>query len=43
MNTIIDQIDEDALLNTLERNIDAADTYANSEVGEQRDKAHRYY
>lgn len=43
MNTIIDQIDEDALLNTLERNIDAADTYANSEVGDQRDKAHRYY
>lgn len=43
MNTIIEQIDEDALLSTLERNIDAADTYANSEVGDQRDKAHRYY
>ena len=40
MNTIIDQ---DELLTTLERNIDAADTYANSEVGEQRDKGHRYY
>lgn len=36
-------IDEKELLNTLERNIDAADTYANSEVGAQRDKAHRYY
>jgi hypothetical protein len=36
-------IDEQELLNTLERNIDAADTYANSEVGQQRDKAHRYY
>ena len=40
MNTIID---EQELLSTLERNIDAADTYANSEVGEQRDTAHRYY
>ena len=40
MNTIID---ESELLSTLERNIDAADTYANSEVGEQRDTAHRYY
>lgn len=36
-------IDEQELLSTLERNIDAADTYANSEVGEQRDKGHRYY
>jgi len=36
-------IDEQELLSTLERNIDAADTYANSEVGDQRDKAHRYY
>ena len=40
MNTIID---ESELLSTLERNIDAADTYANSEVGEQRDTAHRFY
>lgn len=36
-------IDQNELLNTLERNIDAADTYANSEVGDQRDRAHRYY
>ena len=36
-------IDEQELLSTLERNIDAADTYANSEVGDQRDKGHRYY
>lgn len=40
MNTTID---EQELLSTLERNIDAADTYANSEVGDQRDKGHRYY
>ena len=40
MNTIID---ESELLSTLERNIDAADTYANSEVGVQRDTAHKYY
>lgn len=40
MNMIID---EDELIAVLERNIDAADTYANSEVGEQRDKGHRYY
>lgn len=43
MITITEQIDEQSLLETLERNIDAADTYANSEVGEQRDRAHRYY
>lgn len=36
-------IDQNELLSTLERNIDAADTYANSEVGDQRDRAHRYY
>ena len=35
--------DENEILSTLERNIDAADTYANSEVGDQRDRAHRYY
>ena len=35
--------DEKQLLSTLERNIEASDTYANSEVGEQRDRAHRYY
>jgi hypothetical protein len=40
MNTIID---EQELLSVLERNIDSADTYANSEVGAQRDKAHKYY
>ena len=40
MNTIID---EDELLTVLERNIDASDTYTNSEVGEQRDKGHKYY
>ena len=35
--------DEKQLLSTLERTIEASDTYANSEVGEQRDRAHRYY
>lgn len=40
---MITTIDEQEILSTLERNIDAADTYANSEVGEQRDRAHRYY
>ena len=40
MNMIID---EKELLGVLERNIDAADTYANSEVGDQRDKGHRFY
>jgi len=42
MNMTI-EMDEREILSTLERNIDAADTYANSEVGHQRDKAHRYY
>ena len=36
-------IDQNELLSTLERNIDAADAYANREVGDQRDRAHRYY
>ena len=40
---MITTIDENELLSTLEQNIDSADTYANSEVGEQRDKGHRYY
>ena len=40
MNTTIS---ESELLGVLERNIDAADAYANSEVGEQREKGHRYY
>lgn len=38
-----DELTEDELLALLERNIEAADTYAESLIGEQRDKAHRYY
>lgn len=40
---IITEINESELLASLEKNIDAADSYANSEIGEQRDKGHRYY
>lgn len=38
-----DELSEDELLALLERNIEASDTYAESLIGEQRDKAHRYY
>lgn len=38
-----DELTEDELLSLLERNLDAADTYSESLIGEQRDKAHRYY
>ena len=38
-----DELTEDELLALLERNIEASDTYAESLIGEQRDKAHRYY
>tara|TARA_A200000159_G_scaffold5177_1_gene4791 strand:- start:4014 stop:6107 length:2094 start_codon:yes stop_codon:yes gene_type:complete len=40
---IASEINEDELLASLEKNIDAADSYANSEIGKQRDKGHRYY
>ena len=43
MTTITKPLTEDELLSTLERNIDQADTYTNSEIGEQRDKGYRYY
>ena len=36
-------LEESELLSLLERNLDAADTYTESLVGEQRDKSHRYY
>lgn len=38
-----DDLTEDELLNLLERNLDASDPYSESLIGEQRDKAHRYY
>ena len=38
-----DELSEDELLGMLERNLDAADTYTESLIGEQRDRAHRYY
>ena len=37
------EITEDELLNLLERNLDAADTYSESLIGPQRDAAWRYY
>lgn len=40
---ILTELNESELLASLERNIDAADSYANSEIGDQRDKGHRYY
>ena len=42
MNIATD-IDDNELLATLENSINAADSYAESEIGEQRDKGHRYY
>ena len=36
-------LEESELLSLLERNLDAADTYTESLVGDQRDKSHRYY
>ena len=36
-------LEESELLSLLERNLDAADTYTESLVGEQRDRAHRMY
>lgn len=40
---ITTELDEKELLSSLEQNIDAADSYANSEIGEQRNKGHKYY
>jgi len=42
MNITTD-IDERELIATLENSISAADSYAESEIGEQRDKGYRYY
>lgn len=38
-----DELSEDDLLALLERNLDASDPYTESLIGEQREKAHRYY
>ena len=40
---IVSEINDDELLASLENNINAADSYAESEIGHQRDKGHRYY
>ena len=40
---IASEIDEKELLASLEKNINASDSYAESEIGYQRDKGHRYY
>jgi hypothetical protein len=40
---IVSEINEGELLSSLENNINAADSYAESEIGQQRDKGHRYY
>lgn len=37
------ELTEEELLSMLERNLDASDTYTESLIGQQRDKAHRYY
>lgn len=42
MNIATD-INDKELLATLENSINAADSYAESEIGEQRNKGHRYY
>jgi hypothetical protein len=38
-----EELTEEELLALLEQNIESADTYVESLIGEQRDKAHRYY
>lgn len=40
---IASEINEKELLASLENSINAADSYAESEIGHQRDKGHRYY
>jgi len=40
---IATEIDQDELLATLQRSIEHSDSYAESEIGYQRDKGHRYY
>ena len=42
MNILTD-IDEGELLASLENSINAADSYSESNIGEQRDKGYRYY
>lgn len=41
--SILTDIDEGEMLASLERSIDQADSYTESQIGAQRDKAHRYY
>ena len=41
--SILSDINEGELLASLENSINAADSYAESEIGHQRDKGHRYY
>lgn len=43
MPEIKTELTEDELIALLERNLDASDPYTESEIGEQRDRAHRYY
>ena len=43
MPEIKTEITEDELIALLERNLDASDPYTESVIGEQRDRAHRYY
>ena len=38
-----EDLSEDELVALLERNLDASDPYTESLIGEQRDRAHRYY
>tara|TARA_R110002124_G_scaffold189027_1_gene356270 strand:- start:4042 stop:6132 length:2091 start_codon:yes stop_codon:yes gene_type:complete len=40
---IVSDINDDELLASLENNINAADSYAESEIGAQRDQGYRYY
>lgn len=40
---IATEIDDQELLATLENSINAADSYAESEIGDQRDRGYRYY
>ncbi len=41
--SILTEIDDKELLNSLENSINSADQYSNGEIGDQRDKGHRYY
>ena len=41
--TILTDIDDGELLASLENSINSADQYSNGEIGDQRDKGHKYY